>query len=154
LALLGAGACGTIGVFFGGHLVNRHPVVPLAAIFPLLSLIYLIASFAVPGRVWIGIVFNCMLWLVATVWIAPAQARVVVGAGTAPELASTLIASVFSVGIALGAWFGGICLARGAELSSLPLIGFASSVVATLLAALAIALDRREGRLARQSVAL
>lgn len=75
--------------------------------------------------------------------VTPLQARVISGAGDAPELASTLIASIFNVGIAFGAWLGAASLDRGMALQQLPIYGILTCVPATLIALAALLWERR-----------
>ena len=57
---------------------------------------------------------------------APLQNRVLRGAADAPDLASTLMSSMFNVGIAAGASLGAIMLSSGATYAHLPWVGFAA----------------------------
>ena len=63
------------------------------------------------------------------------------GALRAPELASTLMSSVFNIGIALGASLGAWAIAAGLPLASLPLIGVIALTAATLAAVTSLAGD-------------
>ncbi len=109
-----------------------------------MALIDLLAVLLVPGHALLGAAYICGVWLVGAGVIAPLQARVLIGAGEAPDLASTLISSVFNVGIASGAWFGALSLAKGAPLASLPMIGAITMAASCVLVALALVSDRRE----------
>ena len=83
--------------------------------------------------------------MVGSVSALAAQHRVLAGALRAPELASTLMSSVFNVGIAAGAGLGAWAIAAGMPLRWLPLIGLVALVGAALLAIGAVLGDRRGG---------
>ena len=72
-----------------------------------------------------------------------AQNRILVGAFRAPELASTLMSSVFNIGIAAGAALAAAALNAGMPVTSLPLIGFVAMAVASVIAVAAVLSDRR-----------
>ena len=72
-----------------------------------------------------------------------AQHRILVGAFRAPELASTLMSSVFNIGIAAGAALGAAALDAGMPVTSLPLIGFVAMAAASVIAVAAVLSDRR-----------
>jgi DHA1 family inner membrane transport protein len=72
------------------------------------------------------------------------QNRVLVGAAEAPDLASTLISSVFNVGIAVGSWLGATAVASGLTYNLLPLIGVLGAALASAVAFAAAQDDRRQ----------
>jgi DHA1 family inner membrane transport protein len=74
---------------------------------------------------------------------APVQSRILSAARTAPHIASTLISTAYNIGIAGGAWVGGLWIHNGLGYRGLPAIGAACSFVAAAVAAVSWALDRR-----------
>ncbi len=142
-ALLLCGIGGTIGTALGGRLANRRAVETMIVVFPLLALVYAAFLWVAPGHGLVAAGLIGAVWLVGSVAITPVQARVVAGAGDAPELASTLIGSVFNVGIATGSWFAATLLTVGVTLPDLPLYSALSCIPTTLIALGAWLWERR-----------
>jgi MFS transporter, DHA1 family, inner membrane transport protein len=142
LVLFGFGFVGAAGTFAGGRLTDAFPTASLVAS-------YLVAA-AGYGLVWLAMPRSSSVGMAAIVVIAAggsiaalsAQHRILVGAFRAPELASTLMSSVFNVGIAAGATIGAVTLARGMPVSALPLIGFTAMALASVVAVAAVVSDR------------
>ena len=129
-----SGLGGVCGNLIGGRLGDWKPMPALVVIFSLALVLYLAALVAVYDPIAMAIVF--FLWaLVGFSFAAPVQARILKGASDAPNLASTLISTAFNIGIAAGAWLGGMALNFGWGYARLPLIS-AGFLVATLAVAL------------------
>ena len=107
LVLLGFGVVGAVGTFAGGRLTDRFPAREPGRELPRCRA----PATASPGSrcrarprsAWPAIVVIAAGGSVAAL---AAQHRILVGAFRAPELASTLMSSVFNVGIAAGAALG------------------------------------------------
>lgn len=141
LLLFGAGA--TLGIFLGGRLGDWRPGQTLLLAFPAQGLVY--ASMLAFGTSAAAIaVLLFLMGVTGMVTNAAMQNRILRAAAEAPDLASTLISSVFNVGIAIGAWAGATLLAAGAGYAQLPWLGIGSAVGTTALTILALAMDRRQ----------
>lgn len=142
LLLNGLGS--TIGVFIGGKLAGRHLMASLISLLALqavvVAVIYLVSPYPLPMVaamfVWSGINFA-----IGT----PIQTRILSWTADAPNLASSLIPSGFNVGIAIAASVGAMMLSAGLPYRSLPLVGVASMMVATAVAAFSYAQEKRKG---------
>ena len=142
LLLNGLGA--TIGVFIGGRLASRSLMPSLIAMLALqavvLVVVYAVSPYPAPMiaalTVWGGLNFA-----VGT----PIQTRILSWTADAPNLASSLIPSGFNVGIAIAASVGAMMLSAGLPYRSLPLVGVASMIVATIVAVLSYAAERQSG---------
>ncbi|AHK21891.1 hypothetical protein BF17_01730 [Yersinia similis] len=74
------------------------------------------------------------LWSAAAFSAVPAlQINVVAYGKKAPNLVSTLNIAAFNVGNALGAWVGGVVIAKGLGLTAVPLAAAALAVMGLLL---------------------
>jgi DHA1 family inner membrane transport protein len=142
LILMGFGIAGAVGMFGGGRLTDRFPTACLAASFPLAAAALALAWLAMPQRPTLGIAALGLMSLVGSVATLAAQHRIVVAAVRAPELASTLMSSVFNVGIAAGAALGSGALAADLPVADVPLIGVLALVPASLVAGVAAYGDR------------
>lgn len=142
LLLNGLGA--TAGVFIGGKLAGWRLMPSLIAMLALqavvLALVYVVSPYPVPMvvalTVWGGVNFA-----VGT----PIQTRILAWTADAPNLASSLIPSGFNVGIAIAASLGALMLSSGLPYRSLPFVGVASMIVATIVAAASYAWEKRSG---------
>ncbi len=140
LLLFGLGA--TIGILVGGRLGDWRPVQTLLFTFPVQTLVYSSVLLFAPNPY----AMTFLLFAVgASVMVVNAtlQGRILGGAAAAPDLASTLISSVFNIGIAIGAWLGATLLTQGAPYASLPWLGVIMSVLVSLLVIVAIRIDNR-----------
>ncbi|MCX7305140.1 MAG: MFS transporter [Hyphomicrobiales bacterium] len=140
LLLNGLGA--TAGVFIGGRL-SSHLLMPSLMILPalqgvMLAVIYAVSPYPVPMVaalfIWSGINFA-----IGT----PIQTRILTWTADAPNLASSLIPSGFNFGIAIAASLGAMMLNSGFSYRSLPLVGVAAMVVATMVAIASNTWERR-----------
>ena len=142
LLLNGLGA--TAGVFIGGKLAGRHLMPSLITMLALqavvLAVIYAVSPYPVPMvaalTVWGGVNFA-----IGT----PIQTRILAWTADAPNLASSLIPSGFNVGIAIAASVGAMMLNAGFPYRSLPLVGVAAMIVATIVAVASYAWEKRSG---------
>ena len=101
-----------------------------------------IALLAVHDAIAMAIVF--FLWsLVGFSFAAPVQTRILRGASDAPNLASTLISTAFNIGIAVGAWLGGLALNQAWGYADLPWISAFFLAAALGVALYSLALERR-----------
>ncbi len=142
LLLLGVGA--TIGIFIGGRLADLRPIETLRYSYPLLALVCCAIYFLAPTGMWVGIAVVALLALPITLVATTVQNRVLIGAKAAPDLASTLISSVFNIGTATGSWISAGALATGLAYAQLPLISIGAAIIASVLAFVVTARDRRE----------
>ena len=132
LLLYGVGA--TIGVFVGGRLADWRLMPALITILCIQAMLfvglYLLSPFPIPMSIAIG------LWGGATfAFGSPLQSRMLLWAADAPNLTSALIPAGFNIGIAVGAMLGAAMIDAGLGYRALPLIGAASLVLATAIAA-------------------
>jgi DHA1 family inner membrane transport protein len=142
LLLNGLGS--TLGVFLGGKLSSRHLMPSLIGLLALqavaIAVMYFVSPYPIPMIaamfVWSGVNFA-----IGT----PIQTRILSWTADAPNLASSLIPSGFNVGIAIAASVGAMMLSAGLPYRSLPLVGVVSMVVATLVAVLSYAAEKRSG---------
>ena len=132
--LLASGIAGTVGVFAGGALVDRAPTAALVAS----STAAIVATAAVwlgtPASATVGVAAFAAASVAGNVATLAAQHRILIGSVRAPELASTLMSTVFNTGIAAGAGLGAWLIASGAPYQALPLFGVVCLSGATLLA--------------------
>jgi MFS transporter, DHA1 family, inner membrane transport protein len=142
LVLLGFGVVGALGTFGGGRLTDAAPSASLLG-----SCLISAVGF---GTLWLAMTASVAVGMVAIAAIAAgvsvaalaAQNRILVGAFRAPELASTLMSSVFNVGIAAGAAGAAAALDAGLPLAHLPSIGLAATAMATALVVAALLTDK------------
>jgi DHA1 family inner membrane transport protein len=87
------------------------------------------------------LVWGCLNFAIGTL----VQARILTWAADAPNLASSLVPAGFNVGIALAASLGAMMLNAGVGYRSLPLLGVGAMLVAAVVAAGSLALERRSG---------
>lgn len=142
LLLVGIGS--TAGVFVGGRLADWNLMPSLIALLALqavmLVFMYLLAPYAIPT------IIVLTLWGALNFAIgAPIQARILGWTADAPNLASALIPSGFNIGIAIAASLGAVLLSNGLPYRALPLLGVASMTIATLVALLSYAAEKRAG---------
>ena len=123
----------------------------LIAIFTLELAIYAVSLVAVYDPVAMGATYF-LSWLVGFSFAAPAQTRILTGAADAPNFASTLISTAFNIGIAAGAWLGGLALNAGWGYARLPWISVMFVAAALAVAIVSAALERQSAP-ARRSAA-
>jgi MFS transporter, DHA1 family, inner membrane transport protein len=143
LLIFGVGS--TAGLFLGGRLGDRNPGATLLLGFSAQVVLYLLLPLMIESAWAVGVLLF-LIGFAAFVVNAPLQNRVLKGAADAPDLASTLMSSMFNVGIASGATIGSVMLSQGATYAQLPWVGFALAIPATALVAVAVWLDSRPAK--------
>jgi len=148
LVMLVYGVSVAAGNIWGGKLADRHgPVRALQIVFALLAVVLLVLSFTAPNKTLV--LLTVLAWGAVAFGNVPGlQVYVVqraeIDAPRAVDVASGLNIAAFNVGIALGAWGGGLIVAK-LGLMATPWIGALVVIGALLLTTLAGWLDRREG---------
>lgn len=137
-----SGAGGILGNFIGGRLGDWKPMPAIIAILALEVVLYAVSLVAVYDPIAMGIVF--FLWsLVGFSFSAPVQARILNAAHDAPNLVSTLISTAYNIGIAGGAWLGGVALNAGWHYGQLPGISAVFMAVGLAVGLASWVADRR-----------
>ncbi len=140
LVLFGVGL--TLGNTLGGKLADRALMPSLMGI--LVALAVVMAIFTKTSHSSVAAAVTLFVWgIAAFATVPPLQMRVVAKAAAAPNLASTLNIGAFNVGNALGAWLGGLAIARGVALDALPWVAAVVAIAALLLTWIAARLDSR-----------
>jgi DHA1 family inner membrane transport protein len=111
-------------------------------VFTLVLAIYLAMLLAVYDPIAMAVTFF-LWWMIGISFVAPVQARILKGAADAPHLASTLISTAFNIGIAAGAWLGGLALNAEWGYARLPWISVFFVAAALAVAILSVVLERR-----------
>jgi predicted MFS family arabinose efflux permease len=149
LVMLLYGASVAVGNIWGGKLADRHgPVRALQLVFALLAAV--LAALAVTAPHKLAVLATVLAWGAVAFGNVPGLQVYVVqraerDAPRAVDVASGLNIAAFNVGIALGAWGGGIIVTH-LGLMATPWIGALVVCAALALTTLAGALDRREAR--------
>jgi predicted MFS family arabinose efflux permease len=147
LVMLVYGVSVAFGNIWGGRLADRKgPVRALQIVFALLAAVLLVLQFSAANKV--AVVVTVLAWGAVAFGNVPGlQVYVVQRAGRdapqAVDVASGLNIAAFNVGIALGAWGGGLIVER-VGLMGTPWVGALIVVGAFLLTTLAGRLDRRD----------
>jgi DHA1 family inner membrane transport protein len=147
LVMLVYGVSVAFGNIWGGRLADRKgPIRALQIVFALLAAVLLVLEFTATNR--IAVLVTVLAWGAVAFGNVPGlQVYVVrraeIDAPRAVDVASGLNIAAFNVGIALGAWGGGI-IVEHLGLMATPWIGALVVVGALLLTTLAGRLDRRE----------
>ena len=155
LVMLVYGVSVAFGNIWGGKLADKHgPVCALQIVFALLALVLLVLTFTAASKV-LALV-TVLLWGAVAFGNVPGLQVYVVqraeqDAPDAVDVASGLNIAAFNVGIALGAWGGGLIVAH-AGLMATPWIGALVVIGALLLTTLAGWLDRRDALAARHAI--
>ena len=148
LVMLVYGVSVAAGNIWGGKLADRKgPLPALQIVFALLALVLLVLTFTAPDK-WL-VLATVLAWGAVAFGNVPGLQVYVVqraerDAPQAVDVASGLNIAAFNVGIALGAWGGGLIVAR-LGLMATPPIGALIVLGALALTTLARALDRRDG---------
>jgi predicted MFS family arabinose efflux permease len=156
LVMLLYGVSVAAGNIWGGKLADRHgPVRALQLVFALLALVLFALAFTAPHKV--AVLATVLAWGAVAFGNVPGLQVYVVqrahaDAPRAVDVASGLNIAAFNVGIALGAWGGGI-IVEHLGLMATPWIGALVVGGALALTTLAGILDRREAALATPRVA-
>ena len=153
LVMLVYGVSVAFGNIWGGKLADRiGPIRALQIVFALLALVLLVLTFTA-SNAWL-VVATVLAWGAVAFGNVPGLQVYVVqraerDAPHAVDVASGLNIAAFNVGIALGAWGGGMIVAH-LGLMATPWIGALVVTAALALTTLAGALDRRDGLAAVQ----
>jgi DHA1 family inner membrane transport protein len=148
LVMLVYGVSVAAGNIWGGKLADRlGPVRALQIVFALLALVLLVLAFTAPSKPLV--LMTVLAWGAVAFGNVPGLQVYVVrraerDAPQAVDVASGLNIAAFNVGIALGAWGGGLIVAH-LGLMATPWVGALVVVGALLLTTLAGWLDRRDG---------
>ena len=148
LVMLVYGVSVAAGNIWGGKLADRKgPLPALQIVFALLALVLLVLGFTAPNK-WL-VLGTVLAWGAVAFGNVPGLQVYVVqraerDAPQAVDVASGLNIAAFNVGIALGAWGGGIIVSTFGLMATPP-IGALIVVGAFLLTTLARRLDRRDG---------
>ena len=141
LVLFGIGL--VIGNSAGGQLADRGGLRALLVVLGALILVMVVFTQTMHARVEAAI--TLFFWGIAAFATVPGlQMQVLHQAASAPNLAATLNIGAFNIGNALGAWLGGVVLARGEPLDVLPWIAALMTLAAVGVGLIAIWLDDRE----------
>ena len=155
LVMLVYGVSVAAGNIWGGKLADRKgPLPALQIVFALLALVLLVLSFTAPNK-WL-VLATVLAWGAVAFGNVPGLQVYVVqraerDAPQAVDVASGLNIAAFNVGIALGAWGGGLVVAHFGLMATPP-IGALIVVGAFALTTLAGWLDRRDGLPAKAAV--
>ncbi|MGG7604169.1 MFS transporter [Massilia sp. BKSP1R2A-1] len=155
LVMLVYGVSVAAGNIWGGKLADRKgPLPALQIVFALLALVLLVLGFTAPNK-WL-VLATVLAWGAVAFGNVPGLQVYVVqraerDAPQAVDVASGLNIAAFNVGIALGAWGGGLVVARFGLMATPP-IGALIVVGAFALTTLAGWLDRRDGLPAKAAV--
>ena len=144
------------GNIWGGKMADRlGPVRALQIVFALLAVVLFVLAFTAPSKPLV--LLTVLAWGAVAFGNVPGLQVYVVrraerDAPQAVDVASGLNIAAFNVGIALGAWGGGLIVAH-VGLMATPWIGALVVIGALLLTTLAGWLDRRDGMPARSATA-
>ena len=139
LFLFGLGL--TLGNTLGGRLADWKPRESMLGILIALALVEALLSVTIAQPT--AAVITIFAWGVAAFATVPGlQMRVVDQARESPTLASTLNIAAFNLGNAGGAWLGGHLIDARVPLHFVPLGAAAMALVAIVIAAVSIALER------------
>jgi MFS transporter, DHA1 family, inner membrane transport protein len=106
------------GNLLGGRLADRHLLRALLSTLVALIIVLGVMSFALHSKV-LTVLFVGLLGIAAFATVPPLQLWVLHKADDAKSLASSLNIGAFNLGNALGAWLGGVVVARGPGLGAL-----------------------------------
>jgi DHA1 family inner membrane transport protein len=141
--LLCFGLMATAGTLIGGPLADSHPTSTLRWSYVGFAAAYGAVLLLATTNLYLGLASVILIVLPLTLVATSVQNRVLIGARAAPELASTLISSVFNSGTALGSSIGAYALSAGLGYQQLPIISFAAAMLAAIVAVVVTTLDRR-----------
>lgn len=135
-----------LGNIAGGRLANRNPVRALAGLFVAQALVLALFSVTAPSP-WLAAPTLAALGFLSFANVPGLQIYVVQLAQsvrpTAVDVASALNIAAFNLGIAAGAWIGGLVVASPLGLGATPWVGAILVAVALLLTLWSGRLDRR-----------
>ncbi len=135
-----------IGNIAGGRIANRDPVKALAGLFFAQAIVLVVLAFTATSQT-LTLVTLASLGFLSFATVPGLQLYVVQLAKQhrpgAVDVASALNIAAFNLGIAIGAWLGGMIVASSLGLGMTPVVGSLLVVGALLLTLLSGALDRR-----------
>ena len=148
LILVLYGVAIAIGNIAGGKIANRDPVKALIGLFLAQAAVLVLFTFTAPSPV-LTLVTLAALGFLSFANVPGLQLYVVQLAKQyrpgAVDVASALNIAAFNLGIAVGAWLGGLIVASPLGLGMTPVIGALLVAAALLLTLLSGVLDRRAG---------
>ncbi|MDB5767883.1 MAG: Arabinose efflux permease [Collimonas fungivorans] len=141
LVLLVFGLGLTVGSALGGKLADWRLMPSLIGF--LVALAIVLTVFTLTMRTPLPAVITIFIWgVLAFAIVPPLQVLVVERASAAPNLASTLNQGAFNLGNASGAWFGGMAISAGFQLTTLPYVGVVVVVAALGLTLWSASIER------------
>jgi DHA1 family inner membrane transport protein len=144
LVLLVFGLGLTVGSALGGKLADWRLMQSLIGF--LVALAVVLTVFTLTMRTPLPAVITIFIWgVLAFAIVPPLQMLVVERASAAPNLASTLNQGAFNLGNASGAWFGGMAISAGFQLTTLPYVGVVVVVAALGLTLWSASIERNNG---------
>lgn len=144
LVLLVFGLGLTVGSALGGKLADWRLLPSLIGF--LMALAVILTVFTLTMRTPLPAVITIFVWgVLAFAIVPPLQVLVVERASAAPNLASTLNQGAFNLGNAGGAWFGGMAIGAGFQLTTLPYVGVVLVVLALGLTLWSASIERSSG---------
>ena len=147
LVLVLYGAAIAFGNIVGGKVANHDPVKALAVLFALQAAVLVLLTFTAPSPV-LALATLAALGFLSFATVPGLQLYVVDIAKrhrpVAVDVASALNIAAFNLGIAAGAWIGGLTVASPLGLGATPWVGAILVVAALGLTLASGALDRRE----------
>lgn len=145
--LLIGGLGSVLGIYLGGRGTDWKPMPTLIASLLMQALFFFTMLFAMHDKVWMTA--NLLITsILGFSFSTPLQARVIMAARAAPNLASSLISTAFNIGIAAGAATGAWLISIGVSYADIPAVGIVSSLCAAATASLSWWLERRGQALA------
>jgi multidrug resistance protein len=146
LILVLYGAAIAIGNLAGGRIADQNPVRALIGLFALQAMVLFVFTFTAVSPLW-TLVTLAALGFLSFATVPGLQIYVVELAKQhrpgAVDVASALNIAAFNLGIAFGAWIGGMVVSSSLGLSATPWVGAILVAVALVLTIWSGALDRR-----------
>lgn len=146
LILVLYGVAIAIGNIAGGKIANRDPVKALVGLFLAQAIVLVLFTFTATSQV-LTLVTLASLGFLSFATVPGLQLYVVQLAQQhrpgAVDVASALNIAAFNLGIAIGAWLGGVIVASSLGLGMTPMVGSVLVVGALLLTVLSGTLDRK-----------
>ncbi len=132
-----------VGNLLGGRLADRKATPALLGTLIALAVVLAAMSFALRSPVAM-VAFVGLLGIAAFATVSPLQLRVLRNAeGAGQNLASSFNIAAFNLGNAIGAWLGGVVIARGPGLDSITWVAASVTVAGLLVALWSVWLERR-----------
>ncbi|RDL52525.1 Inner membrane transport protein YdhP [Ensifer sp. M14] len=146
LILVLYGVAIAIGNIAGGKIANRDPVKALVGLFLAQAIVLVLFTFTATSQI-LTLATLASLGFLSFATVPGLQLYVVQLAKQhrpgAVDVASALNIAAFNLGIAIGAWLGGVIVASSLGLGMTPMVGSVLVVGALLLTLLSGALDRK-----------